>query len=559
MRQPRWLGVFGVAALMLAAGCEDPPLVVSTLSMSPSPGASGSPSPAPSGSLSPSSSPSPSPSGTVSPAPTPSRLVGPTPNLNQGHVSPTPVVTPSTATPTPVASASASPSPSPSPSPALSVVIDKPTTNTEFGAPFDVAFHAVAGLGVLLQTVQLLFDGRVIDSVDSADGTYAATAFDPYQTDNLGTTTDATPVAHGSHTLRGRVITLDGVSVDSPDFSFVTPLRFAGWTSAVPSNLGNLTLPSLPVPRTDMALYGTRGYLFGFFGETAQGTPAPTVLALSLGLASPSWTVHDAPGLAWRQNPAVAGTGDTVYVVGGQPTVQPTQSTLAAPTAHVDAFDLFNHAVTSLPDLPAGLTQASATVNNNFLYVVGGSTTGLAADASASVYRLALSADGTPQANAAWQTRASLPAAMRGLATVSAGGKLYALGGQATDGTRRESILAYDETADSWQRVQLLPAAISNGAAVELGGSVFYLGGYAGDGSANRNTIRFDYQDTAHGMPVRAFADDKTNLPTGRARLGATVMNDPDQGTRLFIAGGENLSPTGTITPLGEVFRADTL
>jgi hypothetical protein len=306
-----------------------------------------------------------------------------------------------------------------------------------------------------------------------------------------------------------------------------------------------------------MNLYATQNKLFGFFGRQQGDTAADSVISLSLDAFPPVWTNYAAPGLPWRYNAAFVGARDFVYFVGGRP-IGTSPTTLGAPQAKAQAFDLFNRRTIDLPDLPQAVSGASAEVLDHKLYVIGGTTTGANADATAKVYRLNLTSEDRPQTDATWAEVEDLPAPMRGTAAVVGGDKLYVLGGQVADGSRRENIWTYDMASDSWSRAALMPGLVSDGGAVDLAGSIWYFGGLDADGKPTKAAYRFDY--SSNPAPVRAFPNGPPNLPAERAFPGVAVApGDAEHGPRLFVVGGEKQEANGAALPVPELHLGDTL
>jgi hypothetical protein len=416
-----------------------------------------------------------------------------------------------------------------------------------------------------------MYDGNVIYHQETTGTILSVPSWNPNLVNNIGVNTDLTPVPFGPHTLKGRATTNAGVVSYTAELTFNKALAFSGWGVTTTANKASVLIPPLPGARTGMRLYGTHGYLFGFFGDLVGGQKADGVISLTLGVpGTPTWNLQASPNLPWRHHVALAGSDASTYLVGGQPlgtqttpgaTGTPAQVgvTLASPTREVDSYDVFTHLTTPLPDLPVALTDTSAVVFNHSLYVVGGSTTGAVTDANRQTFRLALNADDTPNPNSVWVERGMLPTPVRGIATVVGVDTLYALGGQSADGFRSQQILQYTESSDTWKRVQLLPDTVSDGAAVAIAGSIFYFGGYGADGKSRSAALRFDFSDSVHGFPARAFADGPPNLPSARAQLGATVVHDDEHSARLFVAGGEQADANGVTQPLVDVNLADTL
>jgi hypothetical protein len=416
--------------------------------------------------------------------------------------------------------------------------------------------HAEVPSGVAIKELQVLYDDTVIFRQVSPQLVFSTAAWNPNVLKGVAADAVSIPMPFGPHSIKGRAVTNAGIESFTQTVNFFKPLLFRDWVTKTTTNGTVVTIPPLPIARSGVKLHAVDNRLFAVFGRKQDGTPADTVLALGLDGFPPTWGLHAAPSLTWRQGFALAGAGRRFYIAGGRPQGD---AGPADPTASVQAFAVFDHATTNLPDLPQAVTDAAAIVLDHHLYVIGGTTTGGAADATNKVFRIALTLDDAPDANATWEPRASLPQALRGSVAVLGGGRLFLMGGQAVDGTRRENIYAYDPSGDAWQLVQLLPGAVSDGTAVELGQAIWYIGGRDGSGAPSKATFRFDYgpQD----MRTRAFPPGAPNLPVERSQASAAVVEDQDGGNlrhRLFLVGGDHLEADQPV-PAPEVLMGDTL
>jgi hypothetical protein len=360
----------------------------------------------------------------------------------------------------------------------------------------------------------------------------------------------------GTHHLQGKAVTTAGTVSTTTDLEFYKPLIFRDWVTKTSTNGTQVSIPPLPIARSGVKLHAVDNRLFAIFGRKADGSPSDSVLSMPLDGFPLSWGLHSSPTLVWRHGFALAGAGRRFYVAGGQPMGA---AGLDVPTTSVQAFAIYDHTAANLPPLPQGVADASAVVLDHHLYVIGGSTSGAAADATNKVYRIGLTADDAPDANQTWEERASLPIGMRGTAAVLGNGRLFVMGGQTMDGSRRENVYAYDAGGDSWTLVQLLPAANSDGTAVELGKAIWYFGGKGGDDAPAKTTFRFDYDN--QDLRMRAFPAGVPNLPVERSQPAAAVVTDTDGGNqrqRLFLLGGDRLD-TDKLVPVPEVLMGDTL
>lgn len=80
----------------------------------------------------------------------------------------------------------------------------------------------------------------------------------------------------------------------------------------------------------------------------------------------------------------------------------------------------------------------------------------------------------------AWTPRTPLRVARGGLASATADGRVYAIGGFSTDfAATHDSVEAYDPSADSWQLVAPMLTPRGNPAAAAIDTRVYAIGGFA--------------------------------------------------------------------------------
>lgn len=144
----------------------------------------------------------------------------------------------------------------------------------------------------------------------------------------------------------------------------------------------------------------------------------------------------------------------------------------------------WNSAATTLTGTRAYAGTATA---NGYVYVVGGNST---TTAQSTVYYAKINSDGT---TGAWTTNTyALPVATAYTTATAQNGYLYVLGGSNSGGTEQTTVyftrLNSDGSTGSWNTTTVLPAARSNGSAVAVNGYMYYIGGQNSSDTAQNTT-----------------------------------------------------------------------
>ena len=183
---------------------------------------------------------------------------------------------------------------------------------------------------------------------------------------------------------------------------------------------------------------------------------------------------------------------------------------------------------TQVTSLPAGIDSAAAAAVGNWLFILGGRNNNGAA--LNSVQRAHMNPDGSL---GSWQTiNPPLPQALYGHAAVSAGNRIYVIGGFGSDYARSVymSAVQNDGTLSAWQSLQLLPAGQerSHQAVAVVSEYLVVLGGQQESGILNtvwRAHLRAD------GSLDNWVAE--RVLPAALYRLTAVTYN-----SRVYVIGG---------------------
>lgn len=543
MRQRRKLIGAGIALLLMASGCEDLPTTttaVSATSPSPSPSASAAAnasarpgtSPAPTGAA----SPSPSVGASATPSPSPSASAG--------------------ASPSPSPSATATPTPTPSATPVplytdIPMSFEQPLAGTDFSdESLTIRIKVNVPPSDKVEKIQVFYDNRLLATQTSDSDVFEITGWNPNVANSVDNA-DTTPVAYGYHRLKATVRTERGV-VDSKLFSFNKPFVFRGWKTDLVLDQTTVPIPPMLAKRSHFRAYGRLDRLFAFMGGSNSDQPEASIESLNTSTQNLSWEYRNLGGLAWREKPGVAGMNNKILIVGGleQSATGGTQA-----SNQVTVYDLYQMTATAGPTMaPPGavpVADPAVVIHDNYLYVVGGTTNGLASSATGNTYRLALTRDGVP-VGTDWEARASLPQGARrfGSSLVAHNGALYLLGGTDERGNRSEFVFRYDPASNEWATVRFLHRGLSHAAAVVMGGDIWLFGGYTNLFPPITNeVVRYRPESGS----TTTFSED-VNLPKGRAGMGLAVVNG-----QVYLMGGSELDDQGNEVPSNEVLRADTL
>ena len=124
---------------------------------------------------------------------------------------------------------------------------------------------------------------------------------------------------------------------------------------------------------------------------------------------------------------------------------------------------------------------------------------------------------------AAWEPRAPLPVPRTEVAAAPFRGDIAVVGGYLPDGSSSHDVDLYDPASDSWSRLPDLPVEVNHASAVSAGGKLYVVGGYGGPRVRLRNAYVYD-GDSWRGLRP---------MPAERAAAGAATV-----GRKLYVVGG---------------------
>ena len=251
-----------------------------------------------------------------------------------------------------------------------------------------------------------------------------------------------------------------------------------------------------------LALLLAGAWSFGWLG----GTTAPDTSA-----DQARWKELPAARTA-RAGFAIAGSGDRMYVIGGE--------SASGVLATVERYDTNENIWTELSKKPTPVTDVRAVVLGGKLYLPGGRRSSDPKDITAVFERY------DPVAES-WDRLPDLPQPRSGYALAALEGKLYLFGGW--DGTSyRREVFEYDPERESWRERALMPTARAFADVGVVEGGVYVLGGENENGLVANNEMYTPAQEGAQPWAQRA------PLPEPRSRFGVAVAL-----STIHVLGGE--------------------
>ena len=211
-----------------------------------------------------------------------------------------------------------------------------------------------------------------------------------------------------------------------------------------------------------------------------------------------------------RAGLAAASYSNGIYAIAGQ--------TSEGPTNLVECFDPQTNTWTKLADKPTAVSEVSAVVLGEKIYVPGG----MLANGQV-INRLEV----FDPRKGSWESKAELPLAVSGYALATYEGQMYLFGGwngkQVVDHAWR-----YDPFNDEWHAAANLPSARAYATAAEVSGKIFVMGGWDGTQDLQEN-LSFDPARDLEGEPAWQKAID---LPEACSDCGAESISG-----MLFVIG----------------------
>ncbi len=211
-----------------------------------------------------------------------------------------------------------------------------------------------------------------------------------------------------------------------------------------------------------------------------------------------------------RAGLAAASYGNAIYAIAGQ--------TSEGPTNLVERYDPQTDTWTKLADKPTAVSEVSAVLLGEKIYVPGGKLADGKVTNRLEVF--------DPR-KGSWESKAELPLAVSGYALAAYEGQMYLFGGW--DGEQVvDHAWRYDPFNDVWHAASNLPSARAYATAAEVSGKIYVLGGWDGTQEL-QESLSFDSARDLEGEPAW---QKQTDLPEACSDCSAESISG-----MLFVVG----------------------
>ena len=238
--------------------------------------------------------------------------------------------------------------------------------------------------------------------------------------------------------------------------------------------------PQLPRGTDNVVLLAAGGRLYALGGEAGTAVQV-------FDPATQAWTNGPAlPSVRFASAAAVLGT--RLHVAGGWNA----NNTASASLNTQVVFDPATQAWDVAASMATARNAAAAAVLSGRLHVLGGRSPGIRANDQQSLAGTEVYDPATDR----WTAGAPLPTARAGLAAAVLGGRLYALGGEATPGGVSHAVERYDPASGAWTALTAMPYRSHGLGAVAVGDAIYVLGGFTGasDAVGTESAALYRYQ-----------------------------------------------------------------
>ena len=190
--------------------------------------------------------------------------------------------------------------------------------------------------------------------------------------------------------------------------------------------------------------------------QTSNPTRSTSTLMVDF-TAEDRWIAYD-PLPTSRSNMAATTYESNIYVIAG--------TSDNGVSSKVEAYSQATHSWTTLQDKPTPVTESTAVVVGEKIFVPGGKTEDGVVTDKLEVF--------DPRRNL-WEEKASLPTGLSDYALATFGGSLYLFGGW--DGSQASDItLKYNPEQDKWSELTKLPHPLTSATAVQIENRIVLMG-----------------------------------------------------------------------------------
>jgi N-acetylneuraminic acid mutarotase len=141
----------------------------------------------------------------------------------------------------------------------------------------------------------------------------------------------------------------------------------------------------------------------------------------------------------------------------------------------------------------------------------------------------------TVLAQGSWVKKAPFPEADEEMYGVTAGGKIYVIGGYGVGGDPRGVVYEYDDATDQWTKKTSMPLGVHHGGLVEHNGKIYLFGGFA------RPTSGSGWMPVTNAWEFDPVADSWTALPPMPTKRGSPLAFVVDG--KFYVIGGASTHP----------------
>jgi N-acetylneuraminic acid mutarotase len=297
-----------------------------------------------------------------------------------------------------------------------------------------------------------------------------------------------------------------------PSISFA---KTGEWTTESP----------MPTARYGLSTSVVNGQIYAIGGRA--GDKAYSIVEV-YDPASDTWTRKaDMPEPRYRHGVGVV--NGKIYIMGG------IEGSIG-PTKLVEEYDPAIDTWRRRADLPTNRSAFSASVVNGKIYAISGHQSG----------SLVARVDEYDPATDTWRRRADIPTARSSLSTSVVDGKIYAIGGATwnnvtSEGTFYTTVEEYDPVTDIWMTKSDMSTARYALSTSAVNGKIYAIGGTA------TNTI---FSIVEEYDPAKDTWTIIMDMPTGRFHFGTIVVDG-----RIYAIGGQP-GPYPEVTSAVEVYQA---
>jgi N-acetylneuraminic acid mutarotase len=318
---------------------------------------------------------------------------------------------------------------------------------------------------------------------------------------------------------------------------------------------------ALPASLYNPSVVTNNGYIYVIGGNTSGGASQSTVYYAQLtssGQTGAWQTNTNALPSALSYTTAVTNNG-YIYVMGGATSTSATPSTTIYYAALNANGSTGSWQTNSSNPLPVGLNYATSTVYNGYVYILGGDSTSATTDSTpkSTVYYAALTTTG---ATGTWTSETTLPHVIESASSAIENGYLYLIGGDTSGGDANSSYVVYETpisningSIGSWgtDTQMNLPQAVESAGSSIYNGYIYIIGGSNSSGSLSLSSV---YYTNTGAINIQSQA----NFATGLSSYGAFTA-DAQANFLQYTGFAQSVGIGGNLTVGGSTLHTGTV